>query len=462
MLDDLDEDEWDELPATVLTADRLRAMLRSGDPAVRRSAIRAAAALGDDSRSAPSVPVGSLLDDPDPGVRHSVLHLLHRAGAASGRFADRLAAVAAGGLGWVEPAGPVTGPDRSPAGLATETLQRLGDPRWVAAAPARISLRRVPPNLVRCTPEVLAAIGERLVTHPADAGMLAGVLTEVARERGAGHVAGIEPELVAALPHAPRAIAGLLLSLGHADPAVIPHWRARASETADLNAALAVHRATGDTAVVVDVLRAVLSGDEPPPDCEQPAPTGLDGLDAALRPLLDLATPYLTGAADPNHPGQERQILAARVVTAVHGPGEVLPTVAAVLTDGDTPARHAADLLADLAPVFAAAVRPLEPLLHDLLGDVWCQAPAARALARLGTPVADLAPVLAAAIGRGAGLETFLLLRELHAVEAIPALEALLVTDERWAGGGYIDDIVWRDELFQDRLRETIAHARSR
>jgi hypothetical protein len=49
---------------------------------------------------------------------------------------------------------------------------------------------------------------------------------------------------------------------------------------------------------------------------------------------------------------------------------------------------------------------------------------------------------------------------ELRAVETIPALEALLSSDERFPPTAAADDLVWADELLQERTRSAITALR--
>ncbi|MGI5182588.1 hypothetical protein ACQEVZ_40675 [Dactylosporangium sp. CA-152071] len=438
--------EWFE---DLATHEVVQHMLRSGNPRTRESGLWALSARCDARRSAPAllVPmVAALLDDPDPDVRDQVMHVLRRAGAAAGQFADVVADVAARFSDTAGASGFTV------EYRAVETLHRLGDPRWVVpvcAAAARGHRFRFAPGAVRCTPEVLATVHGRLVARPADAEVLAGMVGHW----GAG-AAVLVPALAAALPHAGPQVAQALLLLGHDEHAAVPYWRIRATEAGDLDAALAVRRLTGETGVVVDALRVALTSGAGPslPD--------LNGLGDALASLLPVAAPFLTGVAAPVHPQRDQQVLAARVVAAVAGPTEVLPTVEAVLAAGDTPARHAADLIADLALGSPGSVARLEPLLRDRLGDRWNRLSAVRALARLGVPTAESAEPLGRGILDYGGRSALPLIVELHAVETIPVLEALLDGDDRSGVASSADDVVWADELFQERISEALGSLR--
>ncbi|MET8121029.1 hypothetical protein [Micromonospora sp. NPDC005291] len=449
--------EWSEeivvVPSIPLAVTVVEHMLRSGNPSTHKAGLWALTARCDARRSAPSmfVPlVGPLLNDPDPGVRGSVMDVLRQAGAAARQFADAVADVAgrfpdtAGEQGF-------TVEYRS-----IETLQRLGDPRWVepvCAAAAQGHRFRFMPGAVRFTPEVLAAVQSRLRTHQACAEVLAGMVGHWGTD-----AAALVPDLLAAMPHAAPQIAETLLRLGHDDHAAVPYWRTRALETGDLQAALAVWRLTRDTDVVLDALRAILAGDARPPSASMPV---IDELGDALAPLMSVAAAHLTGKANRVRPQRDKQVLAARVVTAVAGPEGVLPTVEAVLVGGDTPARHAADFIADLAHASPAAVVHLQPHLRDRLDDRWSRLSAARALARLGVPTADLAEPLSRGITDYGGRLALAIILELRAVETIPALEELLGRDERSGVGSFADDLVWADELLQEHVKDTIARLRS-
>ncbi|MEU7994825.1 hypothetical protein AB0B83_05735 [Micromonospora sp. NPDC049060] len=448
--------EWSEeivvAPSAPVAVAVVEHLLRSTEPGTRTSGLWALSRRCDARRAAPPafVPlVAPLLDDPDPDVRDGVIDVLRQAGAAAGQFADVLAEVAGG---FPDSAGE---PGFTVEYRAVETLQRLGDPRWVepvCAAAARGHQFRFTPGAVRCTPEVLAAVRGRLVSHPAYAEVLAGLVGHWGADATA-----LVPDLLAAMPHAGPQVAGALLVSGHDEHAAVPHWRNQAVRTGDLQAALAVRRLTGDTDVVLDALHAILTGDARVPWTSM---SGVGELGEALAPLLPVASAQLTGSADRIHPQRERQVLAARMVAAVTGPAGVLPTVEAVLVAGDTPARHAADLIADLAYASPATVAHLEPQLRDRLGDRWSRLSAARALARLGVQTAELVEPLTRGVVDYGGRFALAIILELRAVETIPALEELLDRDDRSGVGSSADDIVWADELLQERIEDTLARLR--
>ncbi|MCW3819880.1 hypothetical protein ONA91_36130 [Micromonospora sp. DR5-3] len=172
------------------------------------------------------------------------------------------------------------------------------------------------------------------------------------------------------------------------------------------------------------------------------------------------ARAQLTGAAARTYPQREAQILAARVVATLDGVRPVLATVRAVLAAGQTPARSAADLVADLAPPHRDALSEFHQLLHDRLGDRWSRVAAARALARLGMPTANLTAPLVNGVTDYAGRYGLATILELRAVETIPGLEKLADGDDRLPVASSADDLVWADELLTERIRATIAALR--
>ena len=87
---------------------------------------------------------------------------------------------------------------------------------------------------------------------------------------------------------------------------------------------------------------------------------------------------------------------------------------------------------------------------------------AAGALWRLGTPPAELAaPLIAAITGAYGGRGAAALLAAIHAVEAVADLQQLAERDERIVMSGNDDDLIWQDEMLQDQLRTSIAALRA-
>ncbi|SHM71036.1 hypothetical protein [Cryptosporangium aurantiacum] len=427
---------------TPAVVDVLGRLLRSDEPKARNVALWTLNERCDAQRSAPAalVPLlAPLVRDTASTTREQAVGALRRAGAAAGMFADDLAAAAAGY------------PDTHAASSAVLTLQRLGDPRWVAPVCAALQRdhrpRFLPRLIVRCTPEVRASVQDQLAKHPVTANGLAAAIALWSTE-----AEPLVPELVAALPQAGLPVADALLTLGHDEVAVaVPHWRELAAEKADLRAAIAVYRLTGDAGALHAALRARLVPGVSA--ARRPVPS-FDGLGDALTPLLPAASVHLTGEAARTYPQRELQMLAARVVAAVSGPEDVLPTVEAVLIAGDTPAREAADLIGEWSTPDRRG--RLEPLLRDRLSDRWSRLAAARALARFGVPTAELAGPLAQGVTDYAGRYALDMIVELRAVETIPALERLLRGEERVALAGDADDVVWADELFRERVQKAI------
>jgi hypothetical protein len=447
--------DWsDELVVTApapVALDLLGQLLHGGEPKTRERGLWAAAERCDASRSAPAqiVPlVAAALRDPDPGVRERAVDTLSRAGEAAGRYVDLLADWAAGY--------PHTAAARRYTAeyRAVNALARLGDPRWIepvcAAAAAGHRLQRLLEG-ARFDAAVVAVVRQRLAAEPARADVLAEVL---ATWRAMEAV----PELLAALPYAGPEVTWALLQIGHDDPAAVPHLRTRAQQTGNPAAALAIRRITGDTQPLLDLLETVLSERRWLP-CDRP--TFVGDLGDVLCPLLPLARAQLTGAAARTHPAREAQMLAARMVATLDGVAPILPTLRAVLVGGETPARAAADLIADLAPAHHEALSTLEPLLRDRLGDEWSRVAAARALARLGVPTANLTQPLVNGVTDYAGRYGLATIVELHALDTIPGLQQLAAGDGRLRSIGAADTIVWADELLVQRIHATIAALRT-
>jgi hypothetical protein len=303
----------------------------------------------------------------------------------------------------------------------------------------------------RFEPAVLAAVRQRLADEPARADVLAEVL-------GTWRAAEAVPELLAALPYEGPQVAWALLEIGHDDPAAVPHLRARAAKTGDPATALAIRRITGDEQPLLHILDTALTGGR---QLRPGWQTFVGELGETLQPLLPAARDQLTGVAATTHPQRETQILAARIVATIDGVQPTLTTVRAVLAGGHTPARAAADLVTDLALVHRDALTDLDPLLHDRLGDRWSRVAAARALARLGVPTANLIEPLVHGVTDYAGRYGLATILELRAVETIPGLEKLAAGDNRLGVTSSADNIVWADEQLIDRIYATIAALRA-
>jgi hypothetical protein len=441
--------DWsDELlltPNAPVAVHLLGRLLQAREPKTRKLGLWAASQRCDASRSAPAqlvALIASALHDPDAGVRHQAVDTLARAGQAAGEYADLLAGIAAG---FAQTAGS---PSITAESKAIAALARLGDPRWIEPVCQAAAAGHRNPRLLdaaRLRPPLLASVRERLAREPARADVLAPVL-------GGWQAAEALPELLAALPHAAAPATWALLQIGHADPAIVPYLRSRAEESGDPAAALAIRRITGDARPLLDILGAALSDGRR---------VLVGDLGDPLLPLLPAARAKLTGEAAGTHPQRETQILAARMVATADGVAPILPTVRAVLAGGDTPARAAADLVADLAPAHRDALRDLEPLLRDRLHDRWSRVAAARALARLGVPTAHLTEPLVHGVTDYAGRYGLATILDLDAVETIPALENLTTGDNRLPVTSFADDIVWADERLVDRIHDTITALRT-
>jgi hypothetical protein len=262
------------------------------------------------------------------------------------------------------------------------------------------------------------------------------------------------------LPHAGEAVALALLRIGHRAPEMVPFLRALAGHAGDVEAAKGAWWLTGDRQPLTGTLHVLLTSDRA---WVPAAAHSVTEVGSGLLPLVPAAQACLTGTAARTYPQRDAQVLAARVVSAATGnPAQALPTVRAVLAGRCTSASRAADLAADLAATQPAAVRELAPFLRDLLNDSWSRVAAARALWRLGTPPAELAaPLIAAIKAPHGGRDALPLLTDMQAVEAIADLQQLAERDERIPTSGLDDDLVWKDEILQDRLRASIAALRT-
>jgi hypothetical protein len=140
----------------------------------------------------------------------------------TGQRPDELAEMAAGLLDGAP--GPAGGPGR----YALTTLMRLGDPRWVdlLCAAAEHGHRMGWPGQIPLTAPVLAAVRNALSTQPARADVLNPIIW-----RWGPDAATAVPELTAALGQVPDDVAiqvtGTLLTMGHEEPALLPHVRHR-------------------------------------------------------------------------------------------------------------------------------------------------------------------------------------------------------------------------------------------
>jgi hypothetical protein len=446
-----------------LAAAVLARMLRASRAKTRRAAAWGMTRRGQARRSAPGLLlplVRPLLDDPDQSVREEVVWALRRSGAASGEFADEVAAVAAR---YPQTAGQVA---FTAEYHAMETLTRLGDPRWVglfctAAAGHADKARRLLARGVRWSPQALGETRRQLAQlrgsgseHPA-VPLLAAVLG-----RWGPDAAAAIPDLLGTMPHAGEAVALALLRIGHRAPEMAPFLRALAEHAGDVEAGKGVWWLTGDPQPLNGILHALMTGDR----AQVPAAAhAVSEVGSGLLPLVPVAQARLTDVAARTYPQRDVQVLAARVVSAATGnPAPALPAVRAVLAGRGTSASRAADLAADLAATQPTTIWPLAPLLRDLLDDPWSRVAAARALWRLGTPPAELtAPLIAAIAGPYGGRGALPLLTDMQAVAAIADLQQLAERDERILTSGTDDDLVWQDEILQDQLRASITALRT-
>jgi hypothetical protein len=442
----------------------LAQMLTGSRAKTRRAGAWAMTVRGQARRSAPGLllpMVRPLLDDPDQDVRKEAVRALRRSGTASGQFADEVSGIAAR---YPQAAGQAA---FTPEYHAVQTLMLLGDPRWLgpfcaaAAGGHAVRARRLLHQGTRWTPRVLDAVRRQLAqlgasgdAHPAIP-LLATVLG-----RWGSAAAPAVPELLAVLPHAGETAARALLQIGHRAPEMVPGLRALAGQAGDIEAAKGVWWLTGDPQPLAGALHVLLTRDRArvPPAAHTVTEAG-----SRLLPLVPAAQVRLTGTAARTYPQRDVQVLAARIVSAATGnPAPVLPTVRAVLGGAGTSASRAADLVADLATAHPTAVSELTPVLQDLLEDPWSRVAAAGALWHLGTPPAELAaPLIAAITGAYGGRGAAPLLAAIHAVEAVADLQQLAERDERIVISGNDDDLIWQDEILQDQLRTSIAALRA-
>jgi hypothetical protein len=396
--------------------------------------------------------LATVLHDPDAEVRRAAITAVRTGGSAAAQYADLLADLAT--------SYPSVASDQGFTSeyQAIQTLARLADPRWVAPVCAAVLAGQRPihsPRGARYSAEVLTEIRRWLAAEPATANILAYTLIEWGEQ-----ATPAAPDLVVALPGAEPIVASALLAIGHDDPGMVRLLRSIVDDLGNLPAALAIRRITGDAAPLVDLLRGILAGQRTMFVPDAATMTALSELGDELAPLVPVAMLHLTGAAAATHPQRDVQTLAARIVAATGEPEAIKATLAAVLNGGHTPAHSAADLIADLAGRQPTVVADLVPALRQRLGDRWSRIASARALARLGTPVSELTTPLVEGVTDYAARFGIATIVELHAIDTIPALEALLATDRRFEATSFADDIVWADELLQDRVRAAVADLR--
>ncbi len=449
----------DELAAALLAQ-----MLAAGPAATRQAGAWGMTVRGQAWRSSPALllpMIRPLLDDPGQDVRDEAVGALRRCGAASGQFSGELSGIAA--------RYPQTAGRRAitPELQAVETLMLLGDPRWLdpvcaaAAGGHDVTSLRLLRQGMPWSPRMLGAVRRRLaeLSEPGGAHPAIPLLATVLSQWGAQAAAAV-PELLAVLPYAGQAVARALLRTGHRAPVTVPYLRELAGQPGDLEAAMGLWRLTGDPQPLAGVLRVLLTRGR---SWLPPAAGTITEVGNGLLPVVPAAQRLLTGSAAETYPQREVQILAARVVSAATGdPAPALPTVRAVLAARGTSASRAADLAADLAATHPAAAASLTPVLRGLLDDPWSTVAAARALWRLGTPPAQLAAPLTAAItAHHGGCGAVTLLVDMHAAEAIAGLEQLAERDERIVIAAIDDDIAWQDEKLQEQLRAGVAALRA-
>ncbi|MFC5004881.1 hypothetical protein ACFPIJ_44525 [Dactylosporangium cerinum] len=423
---------------------------------------RAAAGLESRFRALRSAPpllmdrLARLLDDPDAAVRAAAVSAADAAGRPVAAVADRLASIAAA-------------TDDEPARTALDTLIRLGDARWKAPALAvwsagrDLSAARLfdehPPAF---DAEVLAAVRQRLSAHSAaPAGRRRSIMASftdgedpnasiyLVQLLGTWGPAAADavPELIAAYDRASGVAPRALAAIGPAALPAVPALRERAAG-GDIRAGHAVWNLTRDPAPLV----AAIGGQRRPGawDLRFAAAAGTD-LAPAVPHLQTRLRDLASGDA------HIRLALAEVLWRATGDPGRALPVVAAVLAD-HRQADAAASLAAELAPAGAELAPGLWRLLSE--GAPWSRVDAARALWKLGTPVADLVPsLLATAADPGGNPAAVTLLADMDAVTAVPGLVDLAERDERVVCAGTMG-WVWRDDALRETLRAAITRLR--
>ncbi|MEV6302388.1 hypothetical protein AB0M02_23440 [Actinoplanes sp. NPDC051861] len=491
-----DRDPLAELLATVdrASADALTAAMtkparrsRFAGPRARR---RAAAALRESfvtSRSAPIRMMPQLrmyLTDPDADVRAAAATTAGWAGTAAAAVAEELLPFAFGVYDDLR---------YSPAQFSLVTLIRLGVQRWREPLMAAWAAGADPwgVRLLAASPppfdhELFEAARQRLAARPT---------SEVISLLGSwgAAAAGAVPEIAAALVAEPAAVCAALGNIGAAagdaasellralhrgiDEPLPGMIRWPDAEGTRFRAAHALWRVTGETEPLLRTSHDLLAFNGGTAGGWEL--TRMADLGPAAAPLLPVVSAVAAQSPDPNS-----RVGAARVLWRATGdPEQALPTVEEMLRSGDSHARAAAELAADLttadptaavptaavpstagllaaAPeagrltVDSPAARGLISALRAALGAEWAQLAAARALWHLGTEPADLVkPLFSAMTTSIDASDRVRLIVEMGATGAVESLTRLAEQDERIFGD--TDDTVWRD----DRLRRDLFEA---
>jgi hypothetical protein len=371
---------WDPIDDLLAHADQpptVAALLASAHPAVREKAAQLAGCAAGERRSMREPMAAALtpaLADPDPRVRAAAAWAIHRAGA----MPEELATLAHHDTG-------------EAGNTALVALVERGDPRARDLLPTRLTAELAnagPP----ADPELLDAVRQRLVTLPADAPF--DIDVQIARlragERPVSHdaerralvellaswgpdAAPAIPELVTLLTEdqAVTAVAKALTAIGPAAIVAVPALRDHAANVA---AATALWRLTGDPEPAVETAADLLDSDE----------LGVIELIAEIgdpaRRLLPRMRARLMGEPGTSQYDQSSHIALARLLWQWTDDTEAARAAAqSVMANGwPAPRAKAADLAAELGD--PTAIDTLRTVLTE--HDTWARLLAAQALWR--------------------------------------------------------------------------------
>jgi hypothetical protein len=378
-----------------------------------------------------------LLRGPDPELRGSALWCLADIGTAAAEHADLLAEFA----GRAAPTDSIEIPQNV---VATRTLIRLADPRWVAplctmwSTGRHVDLGTSPWRMYRPSHgNLIAEVGVHLQT--AVDPTVVGQLAYFAAATGTA-AADLEAPLRGARPLADAAVLEALVRIGRAtDAEVLDAVAVRAPyRHTDLYAGIELCRRTGEIAPLAD---AVAHHNDHP--------------EFALRQLLPIAN-HLTAHTQLLHPFVHKDgdrpttqhVLAARAL--LHA-GERDPAEA-IIRD----ALREKWVGADAAELAAELHDPaLEPDLRALLADRNSAIGAATALVALGAPPEQFVDVLHRWLRGTWTVDPDDIQRRCQTL-ACTATSALInelaESNERTISGGEIGLTIWEDELMQQTL----------
>ncbi len=387
--------------------------------------------------------------------------LLGKAGRASGRYRNELAAIAAGYPN------VATARGFTAELSAVRTLVRLGDPRWVAIVcdAARAGHRHIDSHTTPCNAETLATVQARLDALPtdvvtsADRAELHTLRVEFARWGEAA--AELVPRLRELVPSYGVDAAHVPAALGDDVATVVGCLRAAAAD-GNVTEAVSLWRITGEAEPIVAGVRRllgyVLRGSKVDPPDVRPARNVEPELRQAFPAgpnLRDLADDLRDVATAGRHPLGLR-LTAARLLWTATGETDVPTTVL-----GQSLANRflVPDAL-ELARLMDA--RSLKGDILALLNDDdgRAGAAAARTLWAFGMSPDELMPYLHRCIENGSlhpAMEAVDLIVEMGHNAAVPILQELADRDAALVTAGAEFDIVWNDEQLCDRLLAAVA-----